>query len=156
MAVQGVLAAALPVVGRAHDRGDPRLRFYAPATAIGVSIVFAVAIAVASVIGPQTLTILLGSEFAMAGSLLAPALLAAGIMVAPTGLWHILMTRDRLWSGVVSGWVGTLALVVGLSPMVHAFGAQGVLFAAALGWVLRALVLTGWVFVTRPEGTQKR
>ncbi len=149
IAVQGVFAAALPVVGRATAKGDPRLRFYPVFTGLGVAVVFAIAIVVAQAIGPGVFTTLLGNDFALAGSLLAPALLAAGIMVAPTGVWQLLVARDRIWSGVVAGWSGALAFFFVLPPMLHALGPSGVLFAAALGWALRAVILIVWTLVSR-------
>jgi len=154
MAMQGVFAAALPVVSRAFARGDPRLRYYSVFAGLGVAVVFGVSILVAQAIGPKIFGMVLGSGFASAGALLAPALVSAGIMVAPTGIWHLLVTADRIWAGVIAGWSGALILLLTLPPMVHALGASGALAAAAVGWTVRAVILVGWSLT--PATTKSR
>lgn len=143
MGAQGVLGAAMPVVGRATHRGDPRLRHYTALVALGTAIVFAVAILLARAFGPEGVPAILGAGFAPAGTLLAPALLAGGLMVLPTGAWQVLVARGRRWGGVVAGAAGALALVTALPPLVETSGAAGAFTAAALGWGTRAAVIIG-------------
>ena len=152
MAVQGVFVAALPVIGRASAKGDPRLRYYAVFAGFGVVVVFGLAIAVAQAFGPYVFALVLGDGFASAGALLTPALLAAGLMVAPVGVWQLLVTQDRIWSGVVASWSGALVLLLLLPPMVQAMGPSGALMAAAVGWLLRAVILVGWSVAPRLLG----
>ena len=148
MALQGLFSAALPVVSRAAAKDDPRLKFYAIGTSLGVALVFALAIAVAHTFGANFLAILLGEGFRSAGEFLTPALIAAGLMIAPAGVWQLLVTQDRIWSGVFASWSGALLLVMALPSLVQIYGPAGALFAAALGWALRALILVA-VFRTR-------
>lgn len=148
MGVQGGFSAALPVISRASAAGDTRLRYYAGGAGLGVAVVFGLAILVAQAFGPAVFTWLLGVEFALAGRLLTPALIAAGIMVAPMGVWQLLITKDRIWAGVFASWLGAGVLVMALPSMVLAYGPSGALFAAALGWSLRAVVLVLWTVAT--------
>lgn len=141
MALQGIFSAALPIVSRASAKDDPRLRIYAIGAGVGVTLVFAVAIAVGHIFGPDLLALLLGEGFRTAGDLLTPALVSAGLMIAPVGVWQLLMTKDRIWSGVFASWSGALLLVLALPSLVHVYGPAGALFGAALGWALRALIL---------------
>jgi O-antigen/teichoic acid export membrane protein len=141
MVVQGLFTAALPVVSRASVRGDVRLKYYGIIAGMGVSVLFGLAVALAHIFGPDFFALLLGEEFRSAGSLLTPALIAAGIMVAPVGVWQIFITQDRIWLGVVASWLGATVLLLALPFMMQAFGASGALFAAAFGWAVRAVVL---------------
>lgn len=147
MGVQGIFAAALPVVSRASAKGDPRLKFYGLFAGIGVAVVFGVALVVAQMVGPSVFKMLLGDGFALSGTLIVPALVSAAIMVAPTGVWHILVTNGRIWSGVFAGWFGAMTLFLTLPPMIQMFGASGALIAAAFGWSLRAVILIGWALI---------
>jgi len=152
MAVQGVLNAALPVLSRASASGDPRLRYYGVLAAGGVLVVFGLTVAIASVAGPEVFALILGEGFRSAGALLTPALVAAGLMVAPLGVWQMLITQDRIWSGVFASWTGALVLILALPAMVQSYGPTGALVAAALGWSVRAVILVGWTIAPRLRG----
>jgi len=146
MAAQGMLSAALPVVGRASVRGDPRLRHYSVLVALGTVIIFAPAIFLARAFGPAVVPALLGQGFSQAGTLLAPALLVGGLMVLPSGAWQILVSKGRRWPGVVAGWTAALILLAALPPLARASGASRVLTASALAWGVRSFILFFWVF----------
>lgn len=149
MGAQGLLGAAMPVVGRATHRGDPRLRHYTAMVALGTVVVFGVAILLARAFGPAVVPAILGAGFTPAGALLAPALLAGGLMVLPMGAWQVLVARGRRWNGVVAGAAGALALVAAFQPLVEASGAAGAFAASALGWGVRAVVIIG--LALRPD-----
>ncbi|MEP1629344.1 MAG: oligosaccharide flippase family protein [Lentilitoribacter sp.] len=151
MAVQGMFTAALPVISRAADNDDPRLRFYAMGAGLGVALVFGLAIVVAQAFGPDFMAFALGEGFRSAGTLLTPALIAAGLMIAPVGVWQILVTQDRIWSGVFASWSGALVLLIALPLLVQSYGPAGALFAAALGWALRAVILVGVLRMSKPN-----
>lgn len=151
MGTQGMMGAALPVVGRAAEREDPRLRMYTVLVALFTIIIYGVAIAVAHVFGPRVVPTLLGAGFAPAGALLAPAFLVGGLTVLPGGVWQVLVAQGRRWSGVVAGWTGSLSLFVTLPSLLQSFGASGALAAASIAWGLRAAVLFAWAI-----GTGKR
>ncbi|PWE30033.1 hypothetical protein DDZ14_15850 [Maritimibacter sp. 55A14] len=147
MCVQGILAAALPVVGRASAKGDPRLRLYAIGVAFGAVAAFGIAIVAARAFGIPVIDSLLGVEFAPAGALLPLALLVGGMTILPVGFGQILVAQGRRWPGMVAGWSGALILLLALPPMVRASGASGALIAAALGWSVRAVILIGCALV---------
>lgn len=149
MGAQGLLAAALPVVSRASAKGDPRLRLYPGLVALGAIMVFGPAIMGAAYFGPVVVPILMGENFTPAGVLLAPALLVGGLMVLPVGVWQLLVTERRSWSGAAASWSGVGALVLILPPMTNADGATGALTATVVAWTLRAAILIGWAFATR-------
>ncbi|MDU8928293.1 hypothetical protein RXV86_12930 [Alisedimentitalea sp. MJ-SS2] len=141
MGAAGVLGAALPVVARASTRGDARLRHYPAFVALGSAIVFGAAIIFAQVFGHSIAITLLGSGFASTGTLLAPALLAGGLMVLPAGAWQLHIAQDRSWCGALAGWAGVLTLFVALPPLARSSGASGALVAASLALGVRAIVL---------------
>ena len=129
---QGLLAAALPVIGRATSRADRRLRFYPALVALITVSVFGLAILAAHAFGASVVPAVMGAGFAPSGALLAPALLAGGMTVLPVGFWQILAAQKRAWSGVVASWSGAFALLVLLPPLVRADGGVGALAAAAI------------------------
>lgn len=155
MGAQGLLSAALPVVGRATSNDDPRLRLYPILVAVGAVAFFGLAIVVAIEFGASSVLALMGSGFAPAGHLLAPALLVGGMTILPIGFWQILAAQGRTWSGVAAGWSGALVLLVILPPMVQASGASGALYAAAIGWTVRAAILIGWALGFRKAGISR-
>jgi O-antigen/teichoic acid export membrane protein len=144
---QGLLAAALPVVGRATSRADRRLRYYPGLVALVIAAVFGAAILAALAFGPSIVPAVMGDGFAPSGMFLAPALLVGGMMVLPVGFWQVLAARNRTWSGVVASWSGALALLVLLPPLIRAEGAAGALAAAATAWFLRAVILSLWAVI---------
>ncbi len=148
MGAQGVLLAALPVVGRAAAKDDPRLQHYPVLIAVGAILVFGLGALLAYFFAPRLIPALMGEGFMQAGLLLAPAILAGGLQVLPVGFWQVLVTQDRIWSGVISSWTAAAALLLALPPMVELHGALGALLAAAMAWSLRALILIAWQYGT--------
>ncbi|MEP3698302.1 MAG: hypothetical protein ABJM74_07475, partial [Marinomonas sp.] len=73
------------------------------------------------------------------------------LMIAPVGVWQILVTQDRIWSGVFASWSGALVLLIALPLLVQSYGPAGALFAAALGWALRAVILVGVLRMSKPN-----
>jgi O-antigen/teichoic acid export membrane protein len=152
MGIQGVFSAAVPIVGRAMARSDPRLRNYPGLLALLTVLVFAPAILIAHLWGPAVIPVLLGERFVLASELLAPALLVGGLSVLPAGFWHILVAQHRIWTGVPASWAAVMVLLIALPPMVDMSGAFGALMAAALAWAVRSAILIAWALVLIRRG----
>lgn len=147
MGAQGLLAAALPVVGRAASRADRRLRFYPWLVTLITIFVFGAAILAAFSYGESVVPAVMGPGFAPSAALLAPAFLVGGMMILPVGFWQILVARKHTWCGAVASWSGALVLLLLLPPLVRMEGVAGALAAAAIAWFLRAIILILWAIV---------
>lgn len=142
----GLLNAALPVLSRTKAAGDSRIERYAPGVvmvAIGAGVP---AVAAAHFLGPSMFQFALGADYIDAGRLSAPAVIIAILMLAPAGYSQLLVINRRIGYALVANIAGALGFTVA-APFAFAHSeASGVLFAAALGWLVRGVALA--VFAT--------
>lgn len=135
------LTAALPVLSRSAQRGDPRVESYGKMTLLmGVAIGIPAGI-VGLILGPTVVDWILGPDFALAGKLLGPCLFICALMLAPTGYGQRLLVSGHRWQGVFANGAGVLALLVGLPYAAALWGVEGTVLAIAIAWLLRAVVL---------------
>jgi len=135
------LLAALPVLSRSAQRGDPRVASYGKLTLLISVVVGIPAGIIGLLVGPALVTWILGPEFALAGVLLGPCLFICTLMLAPTGYAQLLLVKGHRWHGVLANGAGSLALLIGLPIGVTFWGAEGAVLAISIAWLLRAVVM---------------
>jgi O-antigen/teichoic acid export membrane protein len=138
-----LLSAALPVLSRTVAAGDGRARIYAPLVAL-----IAVGCTVPGVLlfhlfGADSLRFVLGEEYAPAGVLLAPAVLIAGLTLAPTGYFHWFTVNGRVAPAIVANGAGGALFTIAAPFAITHYAAPGVIYAAIIGWFFRALFFAG-------------
>ena len=135
--VQPFLNAALPVLFRSVRAGDARAKSFGPLVAVGALVLCGVGAVVAYLIGTWLIVLVFGEAYRDAGGMLAPAVLVAGLMIAPQGFSHLLVVRERRWRIVIANGIAAVVLAAGIAPALAAFGPVGILGAAALAWAVR-------------------
>lgn len=135
------LLAALPVLSRSAQRGDPRVASYGKLTLLISAAVGIPAGIIGVWVGPAVVDWILGPEFALAGVLLGPCLFICALMLAPTGYAQLLLVRGHRWHGVFANGAGSLALLIGLPIAVTLWGAEGAVLAISIAWLFRAVVM---------------
>lgn len=137
-------SAALPVISRAAGRDDPQLSRYGLLTLIGVFSAILPLAVIATIFGPPFAVWLLGPDFEQAGRLMGPAILLAGLVIAPTGYGQILLLAGRRDVPVYASASGALFLLLAMGPALQLFGAVGAIAAAGSAWSVRAAVQILW------------
>ena len=135
------LVAALPVLSRSAQRGDPRVASYGKMTLLMGAAIGIPAGLVGLFLGPTVVNWVLGPDFALAGTLLGPCLFICALMLAPTGYGQLLMVRGHRWHGVFANGAGGIALLIGLPAATALWGVEGAVLAIAIAWFLRAVVM---------------
>ncbi len=135
------LVAALPVLSRSVQRGDPRVASYGRMTLLTSAAIGISAGLVGLFLGPIVVNLVLGPDFALAGTLLGPSLFISALMLAPTGYGQLLLVRGHRWHGVFANGAGAVALVIGLPAATAWWGVEGAVLAIAIAWLLRAVVM---------------
>jgi len=133
--------AAFPVLRRS-TRPDSGI-IYGRVTAVGITAGSIAASGLGWMLGPAAIVLVFGSRYQAAGSLLAPFLLIAGLILAPTGYEQTLLIAGRRWMLALAYAVGGVCLAVAFPAAVARWGLDGAVLATACGWLPRAALLTG-------------
>ncbi len=136
-----LLQAALPVLSRTKAAGDDRIALYAPSVAF-IALGFAApGAAIGFLFGPSLFTALFGQDFAAAGALLGPAIIIAGLMIAPSGYAQTLMLHKKFSLVMTPAAIGALSFVMCAFLLQALYGAAGMVIAAGAGWLIRAILI---------------
>lgn len=134
-----LLSAALPVFARSRAQHDARADQYAPGVAAIALIGGAAAAALAHFVGPPLTVFAFGPDYAVAGGLVAPAVIIAALSLAPAGYNQQFAVSQRYRPAILANGAGAGLFTLFAPPAIGAFGAQGVFYAAIAGYLLRAL-----------------
>lgn len=138
---QSFYQAALPVLSRASRRRDAIIAGFGLKTSFVSLLIFGGAAVVAVWVGPPLTASIFGPEFEMTGVLLAPFMLIAGLIVAPTGFVQTLATRAVLWPEAAANAVGALVVIAAFTVFVPGWGIWAAIWGIAAAWTVRALVV---------------
>ncbi len=146
--LQAFLAAALPVLSRANDRKDPRLRSYGPIILLCAGISMGIAGFIGALYGELAFTTIIGLEFALSGQIIGPCMLLTGILLAPAGFEQSLTLQARVPYIVLANLLAAVVLAVGFLGWVNPQEINSVLYTIAIAWGARAsiLIIAGVLF----------
>lgn len=150
--VQGFMAGSYPVLRRGVERGDPRVFQYGWLSCFIAGAAFALAALLAHWLGEPVIAAILGADFAPAARLLPLCLVLAGLTIAPTGFWQVLVLRDRAGVGGLAALLAAGAMLVLAGPAAARWGIEGLLYAAIAGWTVRGTVLVLATSMSRAQG----
>jgi O-antigen/teichoic acid export membrane protein len=143
---QALAVSTLPVLGRQVAAGtleaDHTMRKLLRFAVLGSS---AIAL-IGSAAGPGVVKLLLGSDYAMAGSWLGPALWLLPPFGAGQLLAQLLYARGDVWPNAAGACAGALVTVLTLWPLAQILGGAGVLLAMGVGLLTWVLLLTRLAF----------
>ena len=151
--VQAFMSAAFPVLGRAAVRSDPKLVTYAWGSVVLVCMATALLFLGSRFFGESLLTVLLGPDFVLAGQLLPLAIVLAGLVLAPIGLWQVLVVRGTASAGAFAVALGVAAAAGAVLISGPRLDPAEVLLVACCGWGARLVVILV-AFVREPAGGQ--
>lgn len=135
--------AALPVLGRATERGDKTAERFGSFTGTSTVFVFLAGALLAYWLGPPIAAWIFGPEFRLTGQLLAPLMVVGALMLAPLGYMQMLAARSIHWPDVVAGGLGAIALPLAMPWLGSTIGIWGAVLAIYCAWLVRAVVAAG-------------
>lgn len=142
--------SALPVLSSAEARQDGSGARYADAM-LRLAFILAAALGLAGMaIGPWFMVSVFGAGYAVAGTLLGPALWLLLPLTAATALNPLLMVRERYATAGLSALAGAAVMVVAVLVLAPSMGPAGAVAGAGAGLGVWALCLLG--VVGRHEG----
>ncbi|NNU81992.1 hypothetical protein HMH01_16260 [Halovulum dunhuangense] len=133
--------AALPALSRSVANGDPRAHGYGLLTAGAALLLFGGAAALGFAAGPWAVTTVLGAEFALTGSLLAPGIIIGALVVLPTGFSQMLLVRGRRRATMLAAGLGCAVLILAFPQATMQWGVHGAAAALAGAWFIRSSVI---------------
>jgi O-antigen/teichoic acid export membrane protein len=134
--------AALPVLSRSTRRAGVEMA-YGRITALVIAVAAMAAACIAWRVGTPVVQEVLGTRYAVAGSLLAPFMLICGAILVPTAYSQALLLADRRWPLALANLTGGVCLALAFGPAVARWGLDGAVLATGCGWVVRAALLIG-------------
>ena len=135
------LIAALPVLSRAGEREDPRVRHYGLWVLLGAGITMGSAGLIGLLAGEATFAFALGPTYASAGALVGPCLLLAGLLLAPLGYQQLLMLCVRTSPILIANITASGMIIAGFIWFVRPAEVATSLYVIAAAWATRALIL---------------
>jgi len=147
------LNAALPVLSRSTRSGDQRARHFGPLVAGGAIAITGIGAVLVHFFGLWAMDLVFGAKFATAAEMLGPAVVVAGLMIAPTGFNHYLVVLRRRWETVIANGLAVVCLFVAAPLLFNMMGSVGILFGAAAGLFIRVVLLAS--FALRAAGATR-
>lgn len=130
---KGIAVSTLPVLGRqvAAGSGDAGRTV---ARLLMITLAIAAVLALSGMAVAPTLTeLLLGADYAQAGTWLGPSLWLLLPFAAGQLLTQLLFAHGDIWANAARAWAAAAATLLTLWPLGTLFGAPGVLMAMGLG-----------------------
>lgn len=149
--VQGFMAGSFPVLRRGLERGDSRISQYGWLACFIAGLAFALAALLADWFAEPVFAATLGTDFTASAQLLPLCLVTAGLSIAPTGFWQVLVLGGRIWVGGFAALLAASTMMIVAGPAATRWGIYGLLYAAIAGWLVRGLVLIFAAAMPRAE-----